>query len=275
MSSFHRPAPVAPRHALVTVTAVAVLLNSCADHPSLVAHDSDTGAIDPETDTAVESIVGGSRDRGAHPAVLALSLGDGWCTGSLVGPRLILTARHCVSEAVREVRCDLPGPQVLRDRDPRSIAVLSGDDVRTGTELGRGVRLIVPRSNRLCEQDVAVVVLDRDVRGITPLQLELARPVLTGDLFTAVGFGRRGSSARAGYGVRYQRPRVAVIDVSAREFLGSRAACGGDSGGPAIDPSTGRILGVLSRGTDPCAALDATAVWTRATAARALLESAR
>jgi hypothetical protein len=231
--------------------------------------------FDPDTASTADAILYGTRDRGTHPAVLALALpGGGLCTGSLVGPKLVLTARHCVSDVVSSIDCSSSAPQIIRDMDPRAITLLAGDDARTATVLARGVRSIVPRSRRLCNADVALLVLDREVRAITPLRVDFAPRIGTGDPVTLVGFGARGASARSPYGVRYRRASVRIAEWGASEFVTGPVACSGDSGGPAIDPRTGAIVGVHSRGTDPCNSAFAIGTWTRSHIARALFDSA-
>lgn len=243
--------------------AAMVSLAGCAPEESL-----DDGA-------AIDEIVGGRPDRGAHPAVLALSIaGRGLCTGTLIAPDLILTARHCVSEVTERIDCSSDAPQVVADYAPAQIAVLAGDDVRAGNVLARGARVVVPRGRSLCGADAAVLVLDRALSAITPMRVDATRAVTVDDRLTVVGFGQRGSSARAPYGVRYQRS-VSVVDWSAREFVAGRSVCHGDSGGPALDPRTGAVVGVLSRGSEPCTARDATAIWTHVSVAKSLITAAR
>jgi hypothetical protein len=247
---------------------VALFTSACAPEDALDPSLSD--------DTSTDEIIGGTRDRQAHPAVLALALPDGGlCTGSLVAPNLVLTARHCVSAVVDRIDCASTSAQVLRDYDARELTLLAGDDVRSRVALARGARLIVPRSRRLCGADIALLVLDRAVTTVAPMRVDFTRALSTGDRFTTVGFGARGSTPRSPYGVRYQRARVVVTDWSATEFVAGRSTCNGDSGGPAIDPSTGAIVGVTSRGSDPCTASDATSVWTRVTVAKSLFDAAR
>ena len=118
-------------------------------------------------------------------------------------------------------------------------------------------------------------MLDRDLRGIAPLDVDAAALPGPGDVVTVVGYGARGDSARAGVGARYVRAGVRVERGSRAEFFTAEGPCSGDSGSPAIDARTGRVVGVLSRGTDRCTGPTAGAAWTRAWVARALLDRVR
>ncbi|MDP3278958.1 MAG: S1 family peptidase [Deltaproteobacteria bacterium] len=223
-------------------------------------------------DQLAAEIVGGVRDRDRHPAVLALLVGDdALCTATLIAPNAVLTARHCVSRTVERILCDSAGRQVLSDLEPSTLSLRSGDEVSRSVELARGSRVLTPNTQRLCEADIAVVLLDRAVRGIAPMRVDLSSLPLRTRTMSAVGFGQRGATARARSGIRYFRERITVLSSSTRELTGSRAVCAGDSGGPAIDPRTGSVVGVLSRGSDPCTASDATAVWTRPAVLRDVL----
>jgi hypothetical protein len=229
---------------------------------------------DPADDPSVAEIVHGTADRGRHPAVVALRLGDSaLCSGTLVSPRAVLTARHCVSFTDDAVRCDRPGRQVLRDRDPRTITVIAGDDVRTGAPVARGERLLTLPTARLCDADVAVLVLDRPVRGITPLGVARGGRVTAAEEVSIAGFGRRSDGARAAVGVRYFRERVGVLAATRSEFVTGAGSCSGDSGGPALDRATGQVVGVVSRGDEQCLRADSEGVWSQAALAAPLLDA--
>jgi hypothetical protein len=187
------------------------------------------------------------------------------CSGALVAPNLVLTARHCVSRAVTATpSCDARGrshngDHLAEDVDPPAIAVYVGAHVRPDVDapVARAVRTLHPTGQVLCDADVAFLVLDRPIPNSTILSMRLHGPVERGDVVVPVGFGG-GTSNIVGRKVARERSTVLATGPSAnastgavlgpREFEVDRATCRGDSGGPAIDAMTGEIVGVVSRG---------------------------
>lgn len=224
-------------------------------------------------DGQTEEIVHGRRDN-ADEAVLALrSVSGVLCTASLLAPRVVLTARHCVSELASEsVDCASRGRQVLRDHAASEFVVIAGTDALRGTPVARGQQLVVPASSRLCDADIALLVLDREVPGLTPLQPELREGPARGDTIVAVGFGQRGDGLSAG--VRYRRAGVPVVGHTEQEFTVRESVCSGDSGGPALDARTGRVVGVVSRGGPQCDGPEVQNIYTRVDAWAALVQQA-
>lgn len=200
---------------------------------------------------------------------VATSIDDGGsrvtlCSGALVAPNLVLTARHCVSRALTATpSCDSDGRShngvhLSTDVDPSRIAIYVGAVVRPETDapVARAERTLHPKSQVLCDADVAFLVLDRPIDAkILPMRLH--GPVEPGDRVVPVGFGG-GPANIVGLKVARNDSTVLTIGPAAntrtgavlgpREFEVDQATCRGDSGGPAIDASTGEVVGVVSRG---------------------------
>jgi hypothetical protein len=208
-------------------------------------------------------IVRGVPDRNRDPAVVAVSIGDaGLCSGTLISPRLVLTARHCTSRTVSSVSCPPSGVQVLGDRDPTTLSIIVGDDVASGHRVARGVAVVAPSGTTLCEADIAVIVLEKDVKFAKPLPVRRVG-VARGDRVRAVGFGQTSDDANAPAGVKLVREHVRVTAVGPAEFTVGEATCHGDSGGPALDEDTGEVVGVVSRGGPSCTGPSVHNIYTR------------
>ena len=213
-------------------------------------------AVEQESSTGVVAIATTMADNPNHITL---------CSGALVAPNLVLTARHCVSRAVTATpSCDARGrshngDHLAEDVDPSSIAIYTGSHVRpdVDTPAARAIRTLHPTGQVLCDSDVAFLVLDRAVPNSTVLSMRLHAPVEAGDVVVPVGFGG-GPSNIVGTKVARAQSTVLATGPSAnaatgavlgpREFEVDRATCRGDSGGPAIDVLSGEIVGVVSRG---------------------------
>jgi hypothetical protein len=235
------------------------------------AQASEGGAVEVAvaTDTAEPAIFGGDRDDDdrAYAGVVALRVGVSGtfelCTGALVAPNVVLTARHCVTKnTTASVSCDengrsANGPHVVGDEAPATIGVFTGPTPslsRRPAAFGRAI--VAPQGAYLCDADIALVVLDRAL-DVAVLPVRLEAKAQAGEAIRAVGYGQ--NDAGLPIGTRFRREGVVVLGqgkglsasktpLGEHEFEVGRSICQGDSGGPAISATTGAIVGVVSRG---------------------------
>ena len=212
--------------------------------PETVLPDQVAG---PEDDAAVaERIIAGSVDR-EHVAVVALTVGGRpFCSGTLVGPRTVFTAGHCVVES------GLGAGQV---------------EVFFGTRVGGpGVALpvaewgahpgyeVLPDGVPL--HDVAYVTLAAEA-PVAPLAWQTAKlGSLVGRRVLMAGYGVTSARQQTGAGTRRALHQV-VTDQDAM-FLyygdGVSGTCQGDSGGPTLVEGDGgpTLVAVTSYGDQSC-----------------------
>lgn len=223
------------------------------------------------TSSISSPIYGGVEDDDGmqSPAVVALLIDtsatdDTLCSGALVAPNVVLTARHCVSvQTSTSVTCDQNGvsatpPDFGADEPISAIHVFTGATAALGgTPAANAVAVFHPSGTTLCNLDLALVVLDTPITGITPLRVRLSGGATTGESMRTVGYGENDQNAPLG--TRFRKDDVTVLAVGStvsasgtplgsNEFEMGESMCEGDSGGPAIDETTGAIVGIVSRG---------------------------
>lgn len=226
------------------------------------------GARAPGNDAVVrasaEPIAGGTLDF-EHAAVFQEYTHWGnsvsSCTASLIAPNVLLTARHCVAQGSTEtVMC---GKSVFGDAVAGSATIVTGDtEPGSKSTFYRGVDVRVPaESNEMCGFDIALIILDNPIPAakVAPLVPRIDQPVELGESYDAVGYGvddqgqqNPGRMELRNLDVRCLSDECQQFGVAPTEFMGTAGICSGDSGGPALD-SAGRVIGLVSRGSDPCA----------------------
>jgi hypothetical protein len=168
------------------------------------------------------------------------------CSGTLVEEDLVLTAHHCV------VQRGAHGEYTKTDLDGSDIQVeLGGDYLPWGTVAVKEV-VAPPCGEGGGDGDIAVLVLDRKLVGLTPLPARLDAAPHTGEVVDPAGFGRCALSPE---GIRRSIRRGGPIGEVRNGSLSLVASiCPGDSGGPVFargvlkDPASKAafVIGVVS-----------------------------
>jgi hypothetical protein len=218
------------------------------------------------------SIFGGAPDNDERSisSVVALKVGSAGsyelCSGALVAPNVVLTARHCVANSLTtSVSCDedgrsTNGAHVAGNLRPENVAVYVGATPkfsRAADAVGKAI--VAPDNDHLCDSDIALVVLDRAIPDIEPLAVRLRGRVRPTERIRSVGYGQNDKHLPIGTRLRKEGVEVLAMGrgisssktaLGRHEFEVGRSICQGDSGGPAINEKTGAVVGVVSRGGD-------------------------
>ncbi|NJK61860.1 MAG: serine protease [Synechococcaceae cyanobacterium SM2_3_1] len=263
------------------------LLTGCSTADSIA-----TVSPSSETETAsISTIVGGGPSGfSEYPFAVSLrtSSNSHFCGGTLLNPRTVLTAAHCIAPNGPDA------PEVLR---PRNIQVAVGAYLRTSSRFQNvqvtQIRLHpdfvgntgAPFFNY--DSDVALLELaEPQVRAEIVSLISSLSQITPGTPATAIGWGTRQEggaflpillqevdvpivsflSCRESYGdasFPFRAQSITTNMVCAGFPIGGRDSCQGDSGGPLLVDADGKLeqVGIVSFG-EGCARPDRPGVYT-------------
>ncbi|AKU96802.1 hypothetical protein AKJ09_03466 [Labilithrix luteola] len=224
-----------------------------------------------------QAIQGGTLDS-AHPFAVGVCIGgsgpgqcQGFCSGALIAPNVVVTARHCVNKTEQTIDCS-KNP-TFGDLEARTFSVTTNASMWSGsTGWHQVMDHAVPDDDHICGHDIALLILDdvieeTEAKPIVPgVQYPMWKSIYSHS-FTAVGYGVT-SPQGPGVGQRRIKRGIPVLCVPGspkadcggvindNEFIGGDGTCSGDSGSSAYDDNTfskadgnGALsFGVLSRG---------------------------
>lgn len=245
----------------------------CSQSPS----HSSTDLARERVGSTEQAIQGGTADGSAHPYAVGVCIDGspgncaGFCSGALILPNVVVTARHCVDHTTKVIDCSTN--PVFGPRNT-SMAITTNDKMNQGTIGWHDVKAVaVPPDDHVCGNDIALLVLDTLVPAseATPIVPVVQYPMTDFNRWparrvTAIGYG---NTAPTGFSAGTRRIRTGIhlecipgddfipcpADFNPNEFFSGDGTCEGDSGSSAFDDKSvvaGKPVsfGVLSRGGD-------------------------
>lgn len=210
-----------------------------------------------------QAIVGGATSTTAQDAaIMIVTNGQYGCTGTLIAPNLVLTARHCVAGEIDDTT---PCGPVKNDLPASAFGVALAVNADESKKVARGTKIFVPPTKNLCGFDVALIQLDAEIPEAKVARVRFEK-LAVGETAVAVGYGAATPDGPPSASRRQRQTSVQAVgpaakswpsksgptiayEVPAGDVATGESTCFGDSGGPLFDEA-GNVVGVTSRGID-------------------------
>ncbi|MBI2897089.1 MAG: trypsin-like serine protease [Deltaproteobacteria bacterium] len=184
-------------------------------------------------------INGGERENG-HPATVLLFWTDGMrgavCSGSVIAPRVVTSAKHCFAEVGSD-----------------GWTVNTGPTGETDSHVVTDV--LMPDGPELENEDIAVVITGTEIDA-SPYEVRRNfAGIRPGDGVQLTGYGENPDDGQSGRKYTGEATILAFGPIpeagigDAELIVEGAAACGGDSGGT-VEDSNGALMGIIVRGAD-------------------------
>ncbi len=240
-----------------------------------------------ELTASVESPIQGGAATTKYPFAVSITAqtpeGQAQCSGALIAPNLVLTARHCIDDVIENpnnandhiIDCAVSkfGTQgAIGDFEISTCPNIRATSCRSSYSASK---LFRTPGNTMCGNDMALILLTKNVPATeaTPITPAVQYPIYDKrytSAFAAVGYGITSPSAND-TGTRRFREDIPIAcipghtdallncdsiapgQIPKTEFVGGDGPCGGDSGSSAYEEASFASgapvsLGVLSRG---------------------------
>jgi len=228
-----------------------------------------------------EAIQGGADDGSAHPfavGVCATNSGPGncsfLCSGALIAPNLVMTARHCVSQTPQTVDCTVATFGNING-GPSNYWITTYPYMFQGSQGWHQAAQIITTpggaGTKVCGNDMALLILKSNVAAneapnVTPVvQYAITDHPRYSTTVTAIGYGNINTTSGAGTRRIRQQINLQCIpgdknipcgmqtQLDVKEFASGDGTCSGDSGSSAYEQKAFTngdwiSFGVLSRG---------------------------